>query len=117
MKRHPVRMFYHRLAIALGMTVGEMLRKMSSSEMADWIAFWRLDPWGEERADLRSGIIAAVTANVWSGKGRKAKPADFMPNFVEPDRPRQSMESQKAIFSQAAMAFSRVRARTQSSNG
>ena len=41
-----------------------------------------MDPWGEERADLRSAIVASVVANANRGKrGKTFKPADFMPQF------------------------------------
>tara|TARA_Y100000310_G_scaffold112096_1_gene110523 strand:- start:215 stop:535 length:321 start_codon:yes stop_codon:yes gene_type:complete len=100
-------MFYHRLALALGMTVSEMLQKMSSAELTDWLAYWRLDPFGEERADLRAGIVAATTANVWAGKGKRAKPADFMPKFDTPSK-RQTADQMRAQFRLAAAAFNRV---------
>jgi hypothetical protein len=54
------------------------------------MAFYHMDPWGEERADLRAGIIASVIANVNRGRRstRRFKPADFMPQFTR-TRPRQ----------------------------
>jgi len=58
--------------------------------MAEWIAFDRIDPWSEARADLRAGIIASVVANVNRGKKTKAfTPVDFMPySKREADRAR-----------------------------
>ncbi len=58
--------------------------------MAEFIAFDRIEPWGEWRADLRAGIIASVIANVNRGKKTKAFLAkDFMPFAqVEVERPR-----------------------------
>jgi hypothetical protein len=59
-----------------------MLEEMTSSEVADWMAYERLEPWGEERADLRTGILASLVANVTRGKDQKAYgPVDFMPDF------------------------------------
>ena len=44
------------------------------------MAVYRMEPFGEERADLRAGIIASTIANVNRGKkGRLSKPTDFMP--------------------------------------
>lgn len=55
---------------------------MSAAEFASWIAYYRLDPWGESRADLRAGIIASTTANCHATKrGVEFKPSDFMPKF------------------------------------
>lgn len=59
-----------------------MLTEMTWSQFVDWQNYANLDPFGEERADLRSGTIAAVIANVNSGKGgRRYKARDFMPEF------------------------------------
>ena len=40
-----------------------------------------LEPWGEERADLRAGIISATLANVNRGdkNDKVLTPLDFMP--------------------------------------
>lgn len=61
----------------------ELGRTMSAEEFGLWCAFHALEPWGEARADLRAGIIAATVAN-YAGKSRRAnapaaKPADFLP--------------------------------------
>jgi hypothetical protein len=62
------------------MTRGELLHRMSASELAYWAAYFDQEPWGEERADLRSAIVASTIANVNRGKGRKPfRPRDFMP--------------------------------------
>lgn len=47
------------------------------------MAYYSLEPWGEERADLRAGIIGAITANVWRGKDDPpVRPADLVPDFL-----------------------------------
>lgn len=76
----------HRLCLALGgMTVREMERRMGAREYADWLAYYAAEPFGEDRADLRAGIIASTIANVNRGKGDKPyKPRDFMP-FAPPE--------------------------------
>jgi len=59
-----------------------MLAEISSRDFAGWMAYSRLEPWGEERDDLRMGIIASTIANANRPKNRKAyTPADFMPDF------------------------------------
>lgn len=48
------------------------------------MAYDSLEPFGEERADLRSGILASVMSNRWRGKGESAsQPRDYMP-FAKP---------------------------------
>ena len=62
------------------MTVKEMLSRMDSRELAEWAAYYSVEPFGEERDDLRAGIVASVIANVNRGKSSKAySPQDFMP--------------------------------------
>lgn len=62
------------------MPVGVMLNSMSSHELTEWMAYAGIEPFGEERADLRAGIISATVANRMRGKGEKAhKPQEFMP--------------------------------------
>lgn len=53
---------------------------MPSSEFSEWMAFAALEPFGENRADLRAGIVASTLANIHRKKGAKAfAPTDFMP--------------------------------------
>lgn len=79
------------LARTLGRTLAE-LGSMTAKEFALWQAEYLARPWGEERADLRAGIIASTVAN-YAGKQRAenaglAVPKDFMPfkREAEPER-------------------------------
>ena len=66
------------------MPVGEMLGRMSSAEITEWLAFYQLEPFGPERGDLRAGIVAATVANVNRDAKKQKKPysaQDFMPKF------------------------------------
>lgn len=47
------------------------------------MAYYSLEPFGEERADLRAGIISSTIANVNRGKHKPFKPTDFMPKFEQ----------------------------------
>jgi len=59
-----------------------MLAEITSVQFAEWMAYSRLEPWGEERDDLRMGIVASVIANSNRGKNQKPfKPTDFIPSF------------------------------------
>ncbi len=51
-----------------------------------------MEPWGEERADLRSGIIAATIANSapYRKRGRAFQPSEFMPVIGKGSVQRQS---------------------------
>ena len=67
--------------------------------------YYAMEPWGEQRADLRAGIVASTMANLWRSKGEPSKPSDFMPEFgdVKP-KPRQTPEEMAAIFASFAAA-------------
>lgn len=76
-----------------------MLRRMDSAELSEWIAYHGLNPFGEQRGDLRAGIIASVIANANRGKGtRSFKPSDFMPKFGDKAKKRQTGDEMMAIF-------------------
>jgi hypothetical protein len=62
------------------MTVRELLGKLDSRELTEWMAYDGLDPIGQERDDLRAGIVASTVANCHSVKA-KFKPSDFVPKF------------------------------------
>lgn len=52
---------------------------MPAQEVAIWEAAYMVEPWGEVRDDMASGIVAATIANVNRGKDTPAfTPADFM---------------------------------------
>lgn len=82
------------------MPVGEMLERMSAEELTEWQAYARIEPFGEDRADLRAGMVASMVGNVNLKKGAKPfKPADFMP-FI--DKPDQGWQDQKQALQQFA---------------
>ncbi len=74
--KRPLRRVLFRLAGHLGMTVGEIEERMSSTELAEWVALIRLDPWGYYRSDLQHALAAWAPMAAWS-KG--AKVTDFLP--------------------------------------
>lgn len=86
------------------MSVAEAQARISSAEFAEWIAFNNLEPFGEERADLRAGIIASTVANVGSQGRKQFKPQDFMPTYGPQRKPRQSVEDMKAVLRAASKA-------------
>ena len=91
------------------MTVAELLRHMSSSEFREWCVYSGIEPFGEERADLRAGIIASTFASAYRKKGsRRPKPSDFMPKFGEQVERRQTWQEQLAIIERADIGFQKL---------
>lgn len=81
------------------MTVSELLSRISSRELTEWRAYYGLEPFGEDRADLRAGIVASTMANVFRKSGTKPyKAQDFMPRFEKTQQDwREQLEVVKAI--------------------
>lgn len=64
-----------------------MLSKMSSSELTEWMAFSRLEPYGSEVNFMGHAIVASTVANVNRRKGQKALAiADFIPSFKKKEQ-------------------------------
>jgi len=69
------------LALQLGMTVSELMQRMSALEETHWMALYQFEPWGDHRADIRSGQIAQILYNSNVKKGRSKTLTDFLPFY------------------------------------
>lgn len=58
--------------------------RMSNAEIQEWWILYQMAPWGDERADLRMGIQASSLVNMWTAKGKRVEPSDFIPDFYKP---------------------------------
>jgi len=68
-----------RLALALGCFVADIENRMSYPEFCEWCEFYAIEPFGEIRADMRAGLVAARNYNKSLPKNSRAKaitPAD-----------------------------------------
>lgn len=84
------------------MTVRELLARISSRELSEWIAFYAVEPWGVMPDDLRTGIITSAIANTNRDPKKQKKPftpQDFIPHWEKPqlEEP-QSADEQKRIM-------------------
>jgi hypothetical protein len=86
------------------MTVAELENRLSFRELIEWAAYYRIEPWGEERADLRSGVVAATVANANRGKKQKPfTPTDFMPLAEKRPEPAMNVDQKiRAAFRKVA---------------
>ena len=84
------------------MPVRELLQRIGSDEITEWMAFYQLEPFGDMRADLRSGVIASTFANANRTKhARPFTPEDFMPFIDRPepiDEARLNVARLKSMF-------------------
>lgn len=62
------------------------------------MAYYRIEPWGPEARDaLHAALCHMIAMCNWSGKGKKPRFRDFVPNWSG-KRPRQSVEEMRAVF-------------------
>ena len=78
------------------------------------MAYYRIEPWGEERADLRNGMLCSLVANMFRKRGKRAaQPKDFMPKFERGQKKKMSDEAivstLRNITQQHAAVFGRKR--------
>ena len=62
--------------------MAELLDRISSREITEWMAFGQLEPFGAEAGYIGHAITASTVANVNRNKGQKAyEVSDFMPSL------------------------------------
>jgi len=86
------------------MPVADLLERMSACEFDDWQRFAAIESFGEERADLRMGILASVIANSNRDPNQRPQPfapSDFIPHFDK------AAEKPRSVGEQAADAAKR----------
>ncbi len=67
-----------RIADKFGVSVSECMKKISAKEYTEQCALYRIDPWGEERADWRIAQLCAMVATSFSDGRKRFCAADFM---------------------------------------
>ena len=78
------------------MTVAELLRRISSRELSEWMAFGQLEPFGAEAGYIGHAITSKTVADVNRGKGQKPyEVTDFMPTVG--NKKEQTVEEQIQI--------------------
>lgn len=70
-----------------------LLDEFDSHELAEWMAYYRLEPWGEERADIRAAIIARTIAATVS-----KEPPDLEAFLPFRDSEPQTLEEMKGVI-------------------
>ena len=86
------------------MTVSELLSRISSAELTEWMAFYTLEPFGYEIGMTGHAITASTIYNVNRGSKDKALDVeDFMPRFQKIKE--QTTEDQVNMASMITKAF------------
>ena len=73
------------------------LGSMPSRELSEWLAFGRIEPYGEERADIRTALVCQTIAQAWLKRpdGSPWSIGDFLPRY---GRPEQGEHEAQAMF-------------------
>lgn len=79
----------------MGRPAYELERTISAAELAEWMAFYALAPFGPEAEWLRHGVVCAAISNLMRSGGRAAMPQDFMPRRPD-DAPAMAMTPAQA---------------------
>lgn len=81
-----------------------MLAEITWEEFLGWLAYYRLEPWDEDRADWRIAQLCTIVVNALKGKrGRQAKVRDFMWGLCSEEQ-QQTPEDHRRIFGAIAAA-------------
>ncbi len=106
------RRFLFRLALASGFWIfnpDALAAAMPYRILQDWAEFYRLEPFGEWRADVRSAIVAATFANVMKSKKSPAAKIDqfIAANLINTSQRRLTDKErvQKAILTAKLMGW------------
>ena len=76
--------------------VGTLQRRIDSRAFAEWCAYLRLHPTGDDWQ--QTGTIASTMVNMWSdGKAKATEPGDFVPAW-KPPKPPMRGDDMAAIF-------------------
>ena len=67
----------------MGCSVEEIGKRISSKEMTEWIAFFKLEPFGGHADDARFARLQCLLANIHRDpkKSRVFRPNQFMPDY------------------------------------
>lgn len=76
-----------------------MLSRIPSRLFSEWMAYYSIEPWGEERADLRAGHTTAAVSNTWRSRGQPLKEAtDYILGYEQEAKQSTTLEQMKNAF-------------------
>lgn len=61
------------------MPVGELQERVDSREFSEYLAFFSLEPWPDQRADYNAAMLASVLVRVLTDG--EPEPSDFLPDY------------------------------------
>jgi hypothetical protein len=96
------------------MTVAEMLARISAHEIAEWLAYSRLEPFGEFQQEYRAALVASTVANTARDEKKHKEPfeaEEFMRKiYLDKNEPEEA-NPDKTLFEKAKMIFGNLLAK------
>lgn len=90
------------------MTVAELLSRISSRELTEWMALDAIEPVGDRRLDVLAAIQMALIANINRDRKKRKKPysaEDFMPQWDKPETAEGNGARMLSVVEMLNMAF------------
>ncbi len=98
----------HRLALALGYTVRELLERLTYEEFIEWVGYYEEEPWGSQIDGLRAASNTCVVYNAGlmtaapkEYNKKPAKPHQFFIGIPKPSKKATSWQDMKKQFMNA----------------
>jgi len=75
-------------------TPRHLLRELNSRDIAEWIAYYSIEPFGSMHDEQIGGVIASTVANCNRAKGQSAfSYTEFMPNYEPEEMTSEEMQA------------------------
>jgi hypothetical protein len=101
----PRRLFEFRLALALRRSHAELLATVDAAELAEWEAFWSIEPWGDEWR--QTARLATALCSAWGCKDLKEEM--LMPSHRKRQQTPAEMFAELSKLAQATQAAREAR--------
>ena len=85
---------------------------MSIEDFFEYVAYNQIEPFGEDREDLRAALVPFMLAGYFAKKHKKPKFEDFLLSNILDDKPKSSKRGQSAKHMEATLKglFEQVKA-------
>ena len=96
------------------MTRDELLQRISIEEIKEWMAYYRLEPWGEIQQEFRAALVASIIANTARDEKKHKEPfkaEEFMRETYLDKVETQETDLDQALFNKAKMIFGALSAK------
>lgn len=93
----------------------QMLARLPARMLAEWMAYYTIEPFGVERGDLQAGLVAAAIYNVHRDPKRRRQPftpADFLLEFP-PEEEIAAAADDRSVFEKLKRALGLTASRAQ----